>query len=138
MKPLNRCTPLTLLGGLLMATLTAHAANPPNPVQGQWGGEQTRLVIDAQGGRFASACADGSFSGPLTLAVDGSFRVSGVYDQHSPGPQRADEAAPAALARFSGEVKNGVMALSILPAGASQAQVFTLRKDQASKIVRCL
>ena len=127
-----------LLGGLLMATLTAAAANPPGALQGQWGGDQLRLIIDAQGGRLAAACADGSFSGPLTLAADGSFRVSGVYDQHAPGPQRADNAAPHVPARFSGEVRNGVMALSILPDGASEAQVFTLRKDQAAKIVRCL
>ena len=121
-----------------MNALTAAAATPPGTVQGQWGGDQMRLVINAQGGRFATACADGSFNGSLTLAVDGSFQVNGVFDQYQPGPQRADEGTAHAAARFSGEVKNGVMALSILPNGAQQAQVFTLRQGQASKIVRCL
>lgn len=127
-----------LLGGLLMATLTAAAANPPGVVQGQWGGDQMRLVVDTQGGHLTAACADGSFSGPITLAADGSFQVSGVFDQHTPGPQRADEAASHAQARFSGEIRNGVMTLSILRAGASDAQVFNLRRGQAAKIVRCL
>lgn len=138
MKLLTRGLHLTLLGGLLMANLTADAATPPGAVQGQWGGDQLRLVVDAQGGRFTAACADGSFSGPLTLAADGSFQVSGVFDQHTPGPQRADEAARHAQARFSGEVKNGVMTLSILPDGAGDAQVFNLRKGPSAKIVRCL
>ena len=134
----TRSLQLVLLGGLLMATLTAAGANPPGGVQGQWGGDQMRLVIDAQGGRITTGCADGSFSGPLMLAADGSFRVAGVFDQHQPGPQRADEQAVHAQARFSGEVSNGLMTLSILPDGASEAQVFKLRQGQAAKIVRCL
>ena len=121
-----------------MAILTAAAANPPGTLQGQWGGDQLRLVIDAQGGRIFTGCADGSFSGPLRLAADGSFLIAGVFDQHQPGPQLADEAAARAPARFSGEVRNGVMVLSILPAGAQQAQIFTLRQGQPAKIVRCL
>lgn len=121
-----------------MATLATAAANPPGTVQGQWGGDQLRLVIDAQGGRVATGCADGSFSGPLALAADGSFRMDGVFDQHQPGPQRADEEARHAQARYSGEVRNGWMTLSILPAGAVEALVFKLRQGQAAKVVRCL
>lgn len=121
-----------------MATLPTHAAKPPGALQGLWGGDQTRLVIDAQGGRLMTACADGSFSGPLTLAPDGSFQVAGVFDQHQPGPQRADEVAAHAPARFSGEIKDGVMALRILPGGAAEAQVFSLRKGQTAKVIRCL
>ena len=90
-----------------MATLTASAGSPAGALQGQWGGDQLRLVIDAQGGRIATACADGSFRGPLMLAADSSFLVTGVYDQHQPGPQRADEDAAHASARFSGGCSRG-------------------------------
>ena len=121
-----------------MATLTAAAAHAPGTVQGLWGGDQLRLVIDAQGGRVATGCADGSFSGPLTLAADASFLIDGVFDQHQPGPQRADEEARHARARFSGEVRHGWMTLNILPAGAVEALVFKLRQGQAAKVVRCL
>ena len=121
-----------------MAILTAAAANPPGTLQGQWGGDQLRLVIDAQGGRIFTGCADGSFSGPLRLAADGSFRVDGVFEQRLPGPQRADDEAPRAQARFSGELRQGLMTLSILPAGAGEALVFKLRQGQAAKVVRCL
>ena len=52
-----------------MATLTAFAGspagspagNPTGALQGPWGGDQLRLVIDAQGGHIATACADGGF-----------------------------------------------------------------------------
>ena len=138
MQGRTRSLQLALLGGLLMAILTAAGAKPPGRVQGQWGGDQLRLVIDAQGGRITTGCADGSFSGPLMLAADGSFRVTGVFDQHQPGPQRADEHAVQTQARFSGEVSKGLMTLSILPDGAGEAQVFKLRQGQAAKIVRCL
>ena len=121
-----------------MTSLTVSAGNPPVSVQGQWGGDQLRLVIDAEGGRIATGCADGSFHGPLKLAADGSFTVVGVFDPYQPGPQRADQEAHHAPARFSGEVRSGVMTLSILPEGASEAQVFNLRKGRLTKIVRCL
>ena len=127
----------TLLGGLLMAILTAAAANPSGTLQGQWSGDQVRLVIDVQGGRMVTGCADGSFSGPLALAADGSFGVDGVFEHHPPGPQRADAEAPHAQARFSGEVREGRMTLRILPVGAGQALIFTLREGQGAKIVRC-
>ena len=129
---------LALHGALLMATLPVSAAHAGALVDGQWGGDQMRLVIGPQGGRLATGCADGSFGGPLSLAADGSFRVDGVFDQHAPGPQRADEPARHATAQFTGEVRDGQMTLSILPDGARQPQVFTLRKGQAVKLIRCL
>ena len=127
-----------LQGVMLMAPLAVSAGHLGAVVEGQWGGDQMRLVIGPQGGRLATGCADGSFGGPLTLGADGIFRVDGVFDQHAPGPQSGDEPARHATAHFTVALRDGLMTLSVLPDGASQAQVFTLRKGQAVKIIRCL
>ena len=35
--------------------------SPAGALQGAWGGDQLRLVINAQGGRIATACTEGGF-----------------------------------------------------------------------------
>lgn len=128
----------SLLGVLLMTMHAVSAGHSGGAVEGQWGGDQLRLVIGPQGGRVATGCAEGNFSGPVTLAADGSFRADGVFDQQAAGPQRADEPSRHASARYTGELRDGLMTLSILPDGASQAQVFKLRRGHDFKIIRCL
>lgn len=129
---------LALPAALLMVTVPVSAAQPAALLDGQWGGEQLRLMISPQGGRLVAGCADGSFEGPLALAADGRFQVDGVFDQYAPGPQRAAEPARHTTAHFTGELRDGLMTLSILPDGASQPQVFILRRGLAGKIIRCL
>jgi hypothetical protein len=95
------------------------------------------LVIDAQGGRVETDCASGRFSGPVTASADGKFIAEGNFDNHQPGPQRADASAPAS-ARYSGEMQGKVLKLTIMPAGASEAQVYTLQSGARVKLLRCL
>jgi len=123
-----------LLGGMHMTADAGQAAG--GPIQGQWAGDRLRLSITAQGARIEMDCATGTINGPLQPAADGKWAASGTFEQHQGGPQRAD-VVPAA-ARFSGEIKSGVMQLTILPQGASQTQIYTLREGASVKLVRCL
>lgn len=125
---------LALWGGLAMA---AQVASAP-PLEGQWGGDRLLLVIDASGGRVQMDCASGTFVGPITLAANGSFATTGTFEAHRAGPQRADEAAAPAAARYAGEIQDDAMRLSILAEGAAVPQVFTLRRGAVVKLVRCL
>lgn len=127
-----------LFGGLAMTVQIASAGSPAEPLEGQWGGDRIRLVIDSNNGRIETDCASGTIGGPIKLGADGKFVASGTFEQYRGGPQRADEAAAPANARYSGEVEQDAMKLSILPVGASAAQVFNLRKGAAVKLVRCL
>lgn len=111
---------LALVGGCTMAVQVAPSAAAPHPVEGQWGGEQVQLVLDASGGRIETDCA------------------SGTFEQHQPGPQRADETVVQAGALFSGEVKDGVMSLSVTPDGGRAMQQFRLRKGHSGKLIRCM
>lgn len=107
-------------------------------IEGRWGGEQVQLLVDANGARLQTDCASGTLNGPLQLSSQGTFSASGTFDQHQPGPQRADEAAQPVAAQFSGQVKDGLMRLSVAPEGGHAALQFQLRKGQGGKVIRCL
>lgn len=129
---------LALVGGCTMAVQVAPSAAAPHPVEGQWGGEQVQLVLDASGGRIETDCASGTLTGPIRLIGPVSFLASGTFEQHQPGPQHADETVVQAGALFSGEVKDGVMSLSVTPDGGRAMQQFRLRKGHSSKLIRCM
>jgi len=130
---------LSLSGALTMSLHTEPAGATAASVEGAWAGDQLQLRIDGQGGHIETGCAHGHIIGPIKLAADGRFTASGTFQVHRGGPQRADEAAePAPAARFSGEVKDGLMRLEILPKGAAAPEVFRLRSGARIKLIRCL
>ncbi len=120
-----------------MATHGAIANPGPGNLQGQWAGDRLQLSIDDHGGRVQMDCASGTIIGPLRLAADGHYTANGTFEQHQSGPQRGDAAAPSS-ARYSGELRDGVLKLSILPAGATSPEIFNLREGAQVKLVRCL
>jgi hypothetical protein len=126
-----------MAGGLFTMTTVSNADTAPTALQGQWAGDRLQLVIDAQGGRVESDCSSGRFAGPVTASANGKFSLQGSFENHQPGPQRAD-ATTQSSARYSGELQGGVLKLSITPAGASEAQVYTLQSGARIKLLRCL
>ncbi len=130
---------LAILGGLLMTAPLASSVPSERGLEGTWGGERLRLVVDAKSaGRVELDCAGGVITGPLMLSEKGTFSAAGTFEQYRGGPQRADEAASVKNARYEGTVENGTMTLSIWPEGAATPQIFKLRKGAAVKLVRCL
>jgi hypothetical protein len=122
-----------MAAGLLTLAPMTQAAS----LQGLWAGDRLQLVIDAQGGRVESDCASGHFAGPVTASADGKFNLQGSFENHQPGPQRADSTTQTS-AQYSGELQGGALKLSITPAGASEAQVYTLQAGARIKLLRCL
>jgi len=122
-----------------MTAPLASAVASEGGIEGTWGGDRLRLVVDAKGaGRVELDCAGGAIIGPLVLSEKGAFAAAGTFEQYRGGPQRADEAAAVTKARYEGTVEGGTMTLSIWPEGAAKPQVFKLRKGAAVKLVRCL
>lgn len=138
MAQTDRFKALALAGGLFTMVATTNAGAAPAPLQGQWAGDRMQLVIDAQGGRIETDCASGRINGPIVVAADGRFTMPGSFETHRPGPQRADEAVALPAASYTGELRDGLLTLSITPAGASAAQVYTLQAGARVKLVRCL
>lgn len=114
------------------------SASAAGVLDGTWGGDRLRLVVDAEGAKLEADCASGRIAGPITLSRSGTFELTGVYEQYQAGPQRADTQARTTSARYSGEVKGDVMTLTILPAGTSTPTSYQLRKGAAVKLVRCM
>ncbi len=127
---------IALLGVSAIAAQTT-SAGPVASIEGLWGGDRLQLVIDAKGGRVEMDCASGKIIGPITMAANGNFHAHGTFEKHQPGPQRAEESDAPATTRYSGEVKDGVMKLSILPESTDKAQVFILHKGVHVKLIRC-
>lgn len=125
-----------LLGGIAMAAEWAAAGASAGPIEGQWAGDRLQLVIGPAGGRVEMDCASGRFPGPVLADAAGGFVAMGTFDQQRPGAQPAD-AAPG-KARYAGELKDGVLRLTISPEGGAAPEVFHLRKDARIKLVRCL
>ena len=127
--------------------MNSHAAPPPptglaGPLQGAWastpGQERMLFTADANGGRIEMDCASGTLAGPLFADGAGKFQTTGTFEQHQAGPQRADKAPAAVKTRFTGELHNGVLTLTLLADGASTPQVFQLREGARVKLLRCL
>jgi hypothetical protein len=127
-----------LVGGLAMTVQMAFSGPVAGALEGRWGGDRLQLVVESGVGRVELDCASGTITGPIRLTEAGKFDAPGTFQQHQGGPQRADEGAGVANARYSGEVREGVMKLSVLPDGSSTPQVFNLRKGVSVKLVRCL
>lgn len=112
------------------------------PLQGVWGSasgsQRLLLTVDALGGRIEMDCASGVLAGPVQPDGQGKFQVSGTFEQHLAGPQRAGVASTAVKARFTGEMHEGALTLSILAEGTSSPQVFQLREGARVKLIRCL
>jgi hypothetical protein len=125
---------MAVMGGLAMVVASAD----PGVLEGKWGGDRLRLVVDTAGATVETDCATGRIAGPIKLSAGGGFQAMGTFEQHQGGPQRADAPASSPSARYSGQVEGDVMTLSITPAGATTAQTFRVRKGAAVKLVRCL
>jgi hypothetical protein len=139
-------TKLILSAAVLGVSVNHSSAAPPSSparsVQGTWasapGHEHMILTADASGGRIEMDCASGTLAGPMTTDGNGKFQTTGTFEQHAPGPQRADKALAAVKTRFTGELHNGVLTLTVLTEGGSAPQVFQLREGARVKLLRCL
>lgn len=138
MSRLKHVLGLLFTGATLMVTQAAPGHTPGQALQGQWAGERMQLTADASGVKLQSDCASGTIVGALTPAGDGRFSATGTYEPHTGGPQRGDEPAALLNARYSGELRGGVLTLNILPAGASTPLQFTLREGVRIKLIRCM
>jgi hypothetical protein len=130
---LKRLTALALLA--LPGCATAH---PPAALSGVWGGDHLTATFTEAGAKLQADCAEGAISGPVRTDPAGRFSAAGAYQAQHGGPQRVEEdAAPAANARFEGQVRGETLVLTIRGADGAPAQTFTLVRGAHAKLVRC-
>lgn len=125
------------LSAALAAALLAASPAVAAPLSGSWAGDRISLTTNPNGARIIADCADGYINGPLSPDDGGQFSAMGSFAVHQPGPQLADEVAPAPMTRFDGRLNGNRLTLTITdPDGTRRS--FDLVRDHHLKPLRCL
>ncbi|NNM77155.1 hypothetical protein HJG53_09600 [Sphingomonas sp. ID1715] len=118
---------------LTAAALGMSGAADASALEGQWGGPDAMLTIDAQGGELRQSCAGGRLTA-FRIKKDGSFTAKGDFEAYGAGPQVADGAA-AKPARYAGRLAGETMLLTVTAQGSTQK--LELTKGRRVKLIRC-
>jgi hypothetical protein len=104
---------------------------------GLWGGDHVRMMVSRTGARLEYDCADSMIDEPITLDAKGKFTAKGSYRPDRGGPRRSGP-APAARARYVGEVSTDTMKLTVTLEGTKEpVGVFTLRRGEDPLLTKC-
>ena len=114
-------------------TGSAQAAAPP--LTGTWGGDQSVLILRADGGSLESGCAGGEWTGPATPDDGGRFVVKGHVRAPAAGAQK-EQPSISPNVEFIGQVIDDKLVLSIQ--GDGRIRQLTLKRGVRPRIVRCL
>ena len=115
-----------------MDDANAHAAPGLN---GQWGGQQIRMHVDAKGATIELGCGQGHIAKAIQLDRHQRFVTKGHYEEYGAGPQQAD-ATPGMAATYSGHLVGDILTLEIRPS-SGDAQRYTLTRGKNVKLIRC-
>ncbi len=141
---MSRALPMAALLAVTTAILTAagcsamatQALADGGVLAGDWGGPHIALSLSGSGGQIDLDCAHGSFTGPLNVAADGTFKAQGSFTREHGGPVRRDSPSAESPATYSGKVIGGSMQLNIV-AGADSVGEFVLEPGQAAQLMKC-
>ncbi len=106
---------------------------------GSWGGLHIRLEVTGETARIEYDCAHGTIDGPIVLDHEGRFEAAGTHAAERGGPVREGEEAPSQPARYRGKVTGRTLTLTlILASSGEEVGTFTLTRDAAARLVKCL
>jgi hypothetical protein len=117
-----------------MRTSTTNEQLP----NGVWGGQHVRAEISEGGVQFEFDCARGTIGKRLTLDAGGKFDVLGKFAIEHAGPVRDDEESNDRSVRYSGNVKDQEMTLTITDANTKEEiGTFTLKRGSEGRLMKC-
>jgi hypothetical protein len=112
--------------------------NPDQGLLGAWGGEHVSLELTAQGGSVEFDCAHGAIERAIVPDKSGRFDVPGRYVEEHGGPVRAGASSGGFAVRYSGQIKDGRMKLTVTRTGSkTRLGTFTLARGQEPSLVKC-
>ena len=130
-KPVGSLALLTILG-------CSSPIEPTDPV-GSWGGQHVALIVTSGGGALDYDCAAGTIDEPLRPDSRGRFRVDGTHTPGQGGPSRQDDEPVVLPATYAGTIDSDTMTLTVTIVETGQSVgSFSLERDAAARIVRCL
>lgn len=111
-------------------------ARAPSPLNGQWGGQQIRMQVDAKGAVIELGCSHGQIKGAIRLDKQQRFSTVGAYEAYGPGPQQGDAAPANSKATYEGRLDGDTLTLEIKPTSGA-AESYTLTRGRNVKLIRC-
>jgi len=121
----------------------ACLAGPPASKQrvsaGTWGGTGIALEVTEAGGTLEYDCAHGTISEPILLDGEGRFDVKGAHYREHGGPVRDGETANGQPVRYTGQVRDEEMTLTVRPEGRDEViGNYTLVRGRPGRVRKCL
>jgi hypothetical protein len=103
-----------------------------------WGGEHIRLEVSERGAAVEYDCAHGTVDERVVLDSRGRFNVAGTHHEERGGPVRAGESSAGYPVRLAGQVRGGMMKLTVTRAGTKKLiGAFTLVQGGEAELVKC-
>ena len=128
-----------LAAGLILA-LTGCAMmeqRPPNKM-GDWGGPHAGVTLEGGLGQVQFDCASGTIDKAIIPGPDGSFSVSGTYNEGQGGPVRVGQIFKSQRATYSGTIVAQQMTLNVTLEDGTVVGPFTLTENAPAQLTRCL
>jgi hypothetical protein len=117
-----------------MRTSTTNEQLP----NGVWGGQHVRAEIAESGVQFEFDCARGTIGQRLTPDAGGKFDVLGKFATEHAGPVTRDEESNERSVRYSGNVKDQEMTLTITDSKTKEEiGTFTLKHGSEGRLMKC-
>src|SRR5260370_15480914 len=132
---------LLIVGGLvlLLVAPTPGKRRKQRIASGSWGGQHIRMDVGANSATIEYDCANGSITGPLSLASNRHFTWHGTHVMEHGGPVRSDETANQHPASYSGWIKDDTMTLTVKLTDKNQTiGTFSLTHGRAGKVFKCM
>jgi len=132
---------LAVLAPVVQNAARAYAPLPAAQLRrvapGLWGGDHVRMMVSRTGARLEYDCAESTIDEPIILDAKGKFTAKGSYTPDRGGPRRSGP-APAARARYVGEVSAETMKLTVtLESTKEPVGVFTLSRGEDPLLTKC-
>lgn len=132
---------LLAVASLLLLT-TGVVTSKPRKMQrlttGTWGGIHIIIDVKEPSASISYDCANGTITGPLTIARGGRFTWRGTFQGQHPGPIRNDEARNESAVVYSGTVVGDQMKLNVKRASSNEVLGdFTLKRGAPGRVFRC-
>ena len=121
-------------------TLLVAFCSPTSPedaiAEGAWGGSHIALDVTSTGAHVEFDCAHGSIDEPLAL-TNGKFAVRGSYTPERGGPVRDDQPEQNRPARYSGNLRDATITLTILVTDTSETLGPYALKRGTGRVLKC-
>jgi hypothetical protein len=126
---------LLVIGLLIFVSMAATKTQ--RIATGRWGGAHINMEVSSRSARIEYDCAHGVIAGPLVVGSQGKFHLRGTFTPERGGPVRADDAAKAQPATYTGEIKGNTMTLTLKVSDSEDSETFTLEKGKAGDLFKC-